>query len=395
VGGPDIVVGVRDSHDANVYTNNHALLLALNSEGKKLWGTRDVNDGNPLTYTHPMIVDTDKNGYAEVYWGDWNTMGHKPPWDPEDAFKRLGPANFYRFNQNGYKVWETSLDTYWSNKDLALADVDDDGVQEVLANGPATGGDAIWYLNSKTGAKEDFVSLHPWQAQRGPVVADLWNTGTMQWVIQVGGAAGTTAGPAILVYNANVPYDSAWPHVPYTTMSGAPPPPTGTFSASFKLSPNVSEWWVEVGVTGNQAVSGVTASVNGGAPVALTKQSWGAWAKSFFVARGSSVVFKATASTGEVATSQTFTWLGAAPTFTATFSPKAVGNDWWIEVAVSSASTITKVEASINGGAYQTLDKKSWGNWAKSINAPDGSSVKFRATNSAGATATSSTYTWT
>ncbi len=408
VGGLDVVVGVRDSHDASNFNNNHAMLLALNSGGGVIWAKQDPT-GNPLTYTHPIVVDADKDGKNEIYWGDWNTMGHKPPWDPALAWQRTGPANFYRFDTQGNQVWKVSLDTYWSNKDLALADVDADGVQEVLANGPS-GGDGIWYINSKTGAKENFVSLHPWQAARGPVVADLWNTGKMQWVIEVGPATSTAGGPAVLVYDTGVAYNSMWPHLPYTTLSGGgtppppppPPPPlpttsppTGTFSASFSLSPNVNEWWVEVGVTGNQAISGVTASVNGGAPVALTKQSWGAWAKSFFVARGSSVVFKATASTGQVATSQTFTWLGAAPTFTATFSPKAVGNDWWVEVAVSSASTITKVEASINGGAYQNLDKKSWGNWAKTINAPNGSSVKFRATDSAGATATSSTYTWT
>ncbi|MHB1262094.1 MAG: FG-GAP repeat domain-containing protein, partial [Thermoplasmatota archaeon] len=72
--GPDIVVGARDSHDAVNWTNDHALLLALSSTGQVLWAQQDLVDGNPLTYTHPMVVDADGDGRNEVYWGDWNTI---------------------------------------------------------------------------------------------------------------------------------------------------------------------------------------------------------------------------------------------------------------------------------------------------------------------------------
>ena len=64
-------------------------------------------------------------------------------------------------------------------------------------------------------------------------------------------------------------------------------------------------------------------------------------------------------------------------------------------MAVSGNEPITKVEASRNGGAYVLLDKQSWGTWAKSINAPNGTSVVFRATGASGATATSSPVIWT
>lgn len=85
----------------------------------------------------------------------------------------------------------------------------------------------------------------------------------------------------------------------------------------------------------------------------------------------------------------------APTTFAATFAPRAVGNDWWIETAVTSSTTITKVEAKIGTGAWTALPATSWGTWAKSLNAPNGSVVVFRATSSAGATATSGAYTWT
>lgn len=145
-------------------------------------------------------------------------------------------------------------------------------------------------------------------------------------------------------------------------------------------------------MTANEPVAAVDARVNGGSWVALELKSWGHWAKSFFVAAGSKVEFRATSATGAQHTSAPFTWMSS---FSATFEPRAVGNNWWVEVKVTSGSTITNVEASVNNGAWTALNPTSWGTWAKSIHAPDGSSVKFRATNSAGATATSATYVWT
>lgn len=172
------------------------------------------------------------------------------------------------------------------------------------------------------------------------------------------------------------------------------------FTATFNVPPNnVNEWWVQVAVKAPSTVTGVTASVNGGSPVALGRQSWGDWGKSIHATRGSQVVFKATNAEGQVATSQAFTWLSstsssAPSTFSATFAPRAVGNDWWIEVYITSGKTVSKVEANVNNAGYKTLDRTNWGTWAKSLHAPNGSHVVFRATDSSGATATSSTYTW-
>jgi len=66
-----------------------------------------------------------------------------------------------------------------------------------------------------------------------------------------------------------------------------------------------------------------------------------------------------------------------------------LGNDWWVETAASANAPIAKVEAKVGNGAYTTLPRTDWGTYAKSISAPDGSIVTFRATSTAGATSTS------
>lgn len=535
VGGLDIVVGVRDSHEAENFSQNHAMLLALDSGGKLLWARQDPT-GAPLTYTHPVIGDADMDGRNEVYWGDWNTMGHKPPFDPADAFKPFGAGAYYRYERDGTLAWKQALGTYWSNKDLAIADVTGDGLQDVLANGPAANGhDGIWYLKAGTGAKQAFVDAWPYKISRAPIVADLWNTGTTQWVVQVDpGAAGSAYG--LHVYDTGVAYNAMYPHLPYPTVGPAappppttapgtkeaeafankttggrqssalasggafwnlwsngyiddhlqsdgtsdvviaargtpangawptlvltigrgsprafqvtspefaeyrapaptagvhkirleftndlrngtedrnlhldivrltgggvtPPPPPAPFAATFTVTPDASNSWVSVRVTGSDSVAAVSAIVNGGVPVPLEKRSWGPWAKAFSVATCSKVQFLATSSTGQQNRSQEFTWLDTgtcaepAP-FSATFTPKSVGNDWWVAAAVTASETLTKVEARLDGGAWIELSKTQW-DWAKSIHAVDGTVIEFRATGTSGATATSGPTVWT
>ena len=95
-------------------------------------------------------------------------------------------------------------------------------------------------------------------------------------------------------------------------------------------------------------------------------------------------------------TTATTTSSSPSPTsFSATFAPKAIGNDYWIETAVSSSAAIAKVEVRLNGGSWVTLPKASWGNYADDLHAPNGTQVTFRATSTSGATATSAAYTWT
>ncbi|MBW3582092.1 MAG: hypothetical protein KY455_03240 [Euryarchaeota archaeon] len=181
---------------------------------------------------------------------------------------------------------------------------------------------------------------------------------------------------------------------------------TSTFSATFTPSKNVNEWWIDVAVKSSSSVSKVEVSVNGGSYTALQKNSWGTWSKSLHAPSGSKVVFRATDSSGKIATSPTFDWLKGTSsttttssptttsTFSATFSPSSNVNEWWIDVGVKSSSSVSKVEVSVNGGSYTGLQKNSWGTWSKSLHAPSGSKVVFRATDSGGKTATSETFTW-
>ncbi len=185
-----------------------------------------------------------------------------------------------------------------------------------------------------------------------------------------------------------------------TTRSVTVTAPPAAFTASFAVAAGSNEWWQEVKVTSSATPAKVEFSANGGAWQSMSLKSWGSWATSVNVVKGTPIVFRATDSAGQTASSTSQPWLGAAspppaPTFTATFAPKSVGNNWWVEAGVSSSQTIVKVEAKLNGGAFVELPKDSWGTFAKSINAPNGTQVVFRATSSTGATATSATVIWT
>ena len=195
-----------------------------------------------------------------------------------------------------------------------------------------------------------------------------------------------------------------WPSGEPATGDGGDGGGDGTFTATFDAKGG-NEWWVQVGVDANQDLRGVDARANGGSWHALTLRDWGDWAGSFHVPDGSIVEFRATSTSGATITSQGYVWPSGEPasggggggdggTFDATFS-NARGNEWWVEVDVSaSGGTLAGVDARANGGAWQTLEHKSWGSWARSMHAPPGSTVEFRARATDGATDVSGTYTW-
>lgn len=178
-----------------------------------------------------------------------------------------------------------------------------------------------------------------------------------------------------------------WKAVGDCVLPASAPPPTA-FSATF--GPKGNGWWVETTVKSSVPATRVVAIVNGGAPIDLPATSWGTWAKSFKVAYGSTVRFEAFAADGAKATSGSYAW---PPTFPATFEKRAA-NDWWIEVAVTSKSTIASVRAEMSDGTRVDLAKTSWGTWAKSTRVSDGATVRFVARDPAGRTATSGAYAW-
>ena len=222
--------------------------------------------------------------------------------------------------------------------------------------------------------------------------------------------------------------------------------PAKAYTASFTQGPGANAYWVEVKVGASPQPVKVEAKAGDGAWKALRLRSSDAasstWGESMAVAKGTPIQFRATAPDGQAATSATLAWLGStatttatasgttataapAPTttaaattsatksststtttaaaatassstrFTASFSPKAVGNDWWVETAVSGSKPVAKVEAKVGStGSWTTLAKQDWGTYAKSVNAPNGTYVQFRAVASTGETATSATYVW-
>jgi hypothetical protein len=186
----------------------------------------------------------------------------------------------------------------------------------------------------------------------------------------------------------------AWPSaVPVTD-----PSPVG-FTASF-TGVLGNGWWVQTSVSANQALSGVDVRLNGGGWTALTRQSWGGWARSMAIATGTLVEFQARSSSGGTALSARYRWPDAVivdgtapPAFAATFA-NVRGNTWWIQATVSANASLAGVDARVNGGAWTALALQSWGDWARSINAPSGSRVELRARSTSGASAVSAAYTW-
>jgi len=191
-----------------------------------------------------------------------------------------------------------------------------------------------------------------------------------------------------------------------TSSSSSTTSTTTTTSAAWNPFTKVqgNEWWVQANVAGGP--SRVTASVNGSAAVALTLQSWGGYAVSTRAPSTSEVRLTAHYPNGTSATAS-YRWTAATllsvggtnvtstttstSSFSATFSCVQAKN-YWVQTCVTSKDPLSRVEVRVNGGSWQTLALQSWGGYAKSFPLAAGSAVEFRATNTKGATATSSVY---
>jgi PKD repeat protein len=200
---------------------------------------------------------------------------------------------------------------------------------------------------------------------------------------------------------------------------------TSPYSASFSFGRGANEWWMETKVSASPAPAKVEVKVGSGAWTPLRQRDSTTWGEEMHVTKGTQVAFRATASDGRMATTGQYAYLGntgtmpaggtttstttaapalattsttttAATPFKAYFSPRAVGNDWWVEVAAQGNEPLSKVEVKVNGGSWVTLSKTSWGAYAKSVHAPNGSQVTFRATGaSTGGLSYSQPVTWT
>jgi hypothetical protein len=100
------------------------------------------------------------------------------------------------------------------------------------------------------------------------------------------------------------------------------------------------------------------------------------------------------ANTGEQGVTDLFKVALPAGTFDATFTAVR-GNEWWIQANVATAGgTLSNVDVRLNGGAWQPLQKQSWGGWAASYHAVQGTVVQLRATSTTGATDLGDCHRW-
>src|ERR1051325_2407221 len=181
------------------YRNDHLALVAVHADastgwqGRPLWWTQP-SWANPLSYTHLVVRDVDGDGHPEVFGMDWNTIGHEP-----GNWERLGPAHAFRSSWDGHEVWHTEIDSWWSNKDILVGDLDGDGHEDVVANGPRGGGDGFWLLSAANGTAQAFMPAGGWKVLRAPQLADLHNDGRIEMVLPVEPVDGGDVRGAILL----------------------------------------------------------------------------------------------------------------------------------------------------------------------------------------------------
>ncbi|MHB8634542.1 MAG: FG-GAP repeat domain-containing protein [Thermoplasmatota archaeon] len=389
-GHPDVLFIARDAHDATTFSNDHFIFFALDSWGHLLWREQPTW-GAPLSHTRPIAVSV--KGHPMVLGGDWNTIGHIP-----GHFERVGPGHVFLYDAKGVLRWRRDLNADASNTDLVVADAVGDGTQQVIVPGTRNGLPGLLVFDLATGADRAFLpSATPTRSH--VVVGNLFGDGRFGMAEAVAANGGS-----LLVWHGSQTLSAQFPGWGALTIPVGTPGATGGGSAfAPTFQPKGNEWWVESKVTADRTVTAVTASVNGGPPVALGATSWGTWATSMHAANGSVVQFKATASPGETGSSPCYLWTAATPTscagptpagnFTVTLSPK--GNEWWVEAVPSGATfPVASVSATVDGGPAVALPATAWGTWATSIHAPSGSVVQFAAHDAAGAAALSPCYLW-
>ena len=172
-----------------------------------------------------------------------------------------------------------------------------------------------------------------------------------------------------------------------------------TFQPSFQVGDGASNWWIEV-YTSSDVTAVDVIGKDGAFYMSLQKKWWGAWAGTApsSVSSGDLMRFVARRSTdGATAGSNNFAWLNAAPTtdpgWICAFAIGAGASTSRVEVIASPSATA--VEVKVNSGAFTALTKDPvTGVWAKSMSAPAGAKVVFRATNASGARAYSTFYNW-
>lgn len=181
----EMVFGARNAVDDGPgwQERAHAVFFALRHDGSVLWRV-SYDWMNPLTYTRPAPHDVDGDGSLDVVAMDWNTVGHRPgDWETT----KRGPNLFALDGRDGSVLWRRGIPSYWSNKDIALADVHKSPGMEIVANMESEGRDGIGIFEAATGkglAWHD-VADAPFEVMRGPVAEDLDGDGDADIIVPV------------------------------------------------------------------------------------------------------------------------------------------------------------------------------------------------------------------
>jgi len=395
-GRPDVVFAARDAHDAQTYTNDHAMVFALDAGGHLLWRQQPPWMA-PLSHTRAIVLPV--HGTPKVLLGDWNTIGHVP-----GHFERVGPGHAFLLDgPTGHVDWVKPLDAGVSDKDFAVADVKGDGTWQAVAPGTKDSQAGLLLFDFASGGDKGFVATGQ-PTRSGVVVGDLFGEGKFAMIV----AAQDAAGHGVLqVWRAGQVLKAPFPgwgaiRIPHGGTPNGPPPggsggsggtgsgTDGPFSATF--APKGNEWWVETAVSATHAVAAVSASISGGPAQDLPPTSWGTWAKSIHAPAGSVVQFTARDGAGHAAVSGCYAW----PAVTATGCPSGSSgggtpppssvaftvvnpNEWWQQVRVAAGSPPSQVQVAVAGGPWQAMTRQSYGDWTSSLHTPAGTVVAFRA----------------
>lgn len=190
--------------DPASFRSFHMALFAIRQnpttwQSELVW-MRQPDWAHPLSYTRLVVADVDADESPDIFGMDWNTIGHRP-----GHWEALGPAHAFRLTAGGADVWVREVDSWWSNKDVALVDADGDGDLELWVNGAQSHSDGLCRLSARTGAHEAFVAAAPWKLMRGPVVADLRHDGSTQFVYPVAPDGTPEARGALLILDFGSP----------------------------------------------------------------------------------------------------------------------------------------------------------------------------------------------
>jgi hypothetical protein len=173
----------------------------------------------------------------------------------------------------------------------------------------------------------------------------------------------------------------------------APPPPPGTFDATF-TGVRGNEWWVQANVAASGGtLARVDVRLDGGEWKPLAKQSWGGWAASYRIVQGTVVQLRATSTVGATDVSDCYRWIPPSgqdaakvsctdpppPTFDATFS-QVKGNEWWVEAVVTANTPVHAVmvivDCDTSRDPYDMSYRADWGKWTLGgVHIPSGSKV--------------------